>query len=93
MSTMSESNSVIRVKVLPRSSVNQVVGDEEGVIKVKLTAPPVEGKANKALVQFLSKQLGVARRDVEIVSGERSRIKSIRINGLSMEDVKGRLKV
>ena len=93
MSTMSDSNSVIRVKVLPRSSVNQVVGDEEGVIKVKLTAPPVEGKANKALVQFLSKQLGVARRDVEIVSGERSRIKSIRSNGLSMEDVKGRLKV
>ena len=85
--------SVIRVKVLPRSSVNQVVGDEEGVIRVKLTAPPVEGKANKALVQFLSRQLGVPKRDVEIVSGDRSRVKSIRINGLSIEDVKGRLEV
>ena len=90
---MSDSNAVIRVKVLPRSSVNQISGNDEGVIKVKLTAPPVEGKANKALVQFLSKKLGVARRDVVIVSGERSRVKSIRINGLSMEDVMGRLKV
>jgi len=92
MSTMTDCKSVIRVKVLPRSSVNQISGDEEGVIKVKLTAPPVEGKANKALVQFLAKKLGVARRDVEIVSGERSRVKSIRIYGLSPEDVMGMLK-
>ena len=89
---MTDCKSVIRVKVLPRSSVNQISGDEEGVIKVKLTAPPVEGKANKALVQFLAKKLGVARRDVEIVSGECSRVKSIRIYGLSPEDVMGRLK-
>ena len=92
MSTMTDRKSVIRVKVLPRSSINQISGNEEGVIKVKLTAPPVEGKANKALVQFLAKELGVARRDVEIVSGERSRVKSIRIYGLSPEDVMGRLK-
>ena len=89
---MTDCKSVICVKVLPRSSVNQISGDEEGVIKVKLTAPPVEGKANKALVQFLAKKLGVARRDVEIVSGERSRVKSIRIYGLSPEDVMGMLK-
>ena len=92
MSTMADHQSVIRVKVLPRASVNQISGNDSGVIKVKLTAPPVEGKANKALVQFLAKELGMARRDVEIISGKRSRVKSIRIHGLSPEDVMRRLK-
>ena len=92
MSTMADHQSVIRVRVLPRASVNQISGNDGGVIKVKLTAPPVEGKANKALVQFLAKELGMARRDVEIISGKRSRVKSIRIHGLSPEDVMRRLK-
>lgn len=89
---MKNTQSIIRVRVVPRSSVNQISGIDEDVIKVKLTAPPVEGKANKALVQFLAKTLGVARGDVEILSGERSRVKSIRIYGLSHDDVKERLK-
>ena len=82
---------VIQVRVLPRSSMNRVIGGENGVIKVKLAAPPVDGKANKALKEFLAKRLGVSRRNVEIISGERSRLKSIRIHGLSQEDVRGRL--
>ena len=60
---------------------------------MKLTAPPLEGKANKALLQFLAGKLGVPKKDVGIVSGERSRIKSIRIRGLSPEDVNVRLGV
>ncbi len=91
---MSEnSETVIRVRVLPRASGNQVLGIEGNVFKVKLTAPPVEGKANKALQKFLAKKLGVPKTGVEIVSGERSRVKSIRIHGLSPEDVEERLKV
>lgn len=82
---------VIQVRVLPRSSRNEVIGGENGVIKVKLAAPPVDGKANKALKEFLAKRLGVSRKNVEIISGERSRLKSIRIHGLSREDVRGRL--
>ena len=82
---------VIQVRVLPRSSRNEVIGGENGVFKVKLAAPPVDGKANKALKEFLAKRLGVSRRNVEIISGERSRLKSIRIHGLSQEDVRGRL--
>ena len=77
----------IQVKVLPRSSRNQVVGKENEVVKIKLTAPPVEGKANKALIELLAKKLGVARSNVEIVSGERSRSKSVRIHGLSQEEI------
>ncbi|MCP4668216.1 MAG: YggU family protein [Deltaproteobacteria bacterium] len=82
----------IKVKVLPRSSANQIVGREEGVFKVKLTAPPVEGKANKALKEFLAKRLGLPKSDVEIVSGERSRLKSVLIHGLSLKEVDALLK-
>ncbi len=78
---------VIRVKVIPRSSRNQVLGFEEGTVKVKLTAPPVEGRANKALKELLAKRLGVAKKDVDIVSGERSRKKTVRIYGLCPEEV------
>jgi len=88
---MTDTKTIIRVRVLPRTSKNQIVGMDGGVFKVKLTAPPVEGKANKALVQFLAKKLGLPKRGIEIVSGERSREKSIRINGLSVEEVTGRL--
>lgn len=77
----------IRVKVVPRSSKNEIVGKVSDVFRVKITAPPAEGKANKALQQLLAKKLGVPTRDVEIVSGERSRVKSIRIHGRSPEDV------
>jgi uncharacterized protein (TIGR00251 family) len=85
---MEGSKTNIRVKVLPRSSKNQIVGQENGTFKVKLTAPPVEGKANKALSDLLTKRLGLPRGSVEIVSGKRSRLKSVRIKGLSSEEVK-----
>ena len=88
---MGDIETVIKVKLIPRSSRNEIIGKENDVVKVKLTAPPVEGKANKALVQFLAKKLGKPKRDVEIVSGERSRLKSIRVHGLSIEEVMERL--
>ena len=78
---------VIQVKVLPKSSRNQIVGRENDVFKIKLAAPPVEGKANKALREFLAKRLGLAKGSVEIISGERSRQKSIQIRGLSKVEV------
>jgi len=83
----------IKIRVIPRSSQNEIVGIADGVFKVKLTAPPVEGKANKALQQFLARRLGVSKSDIEIVSGERARIKSIRIYGHSLEEVNEILKV
>jgi uncharacterized protein (TIGR00251 family) len=91
MGEKGENRTVVRIKVLPRSSINQIMGREEGVFKVKLTAPPVEGKANKALKEFLAKRLGLSKRDVEIISGERSRLKSVLIHGLSHEVVDKRL--
>lgn len=78
---------VVRVKVLPRSSRSQIVGKEGDIYKVKLTAPPVEGKANKALKELFAERLGIPKGNVEIMSGEFSRIKSVRIRGLNMNDI------
>ena len=80
-------NTIIEVKVLPRSSMNRIVCEEKGVFKVKLTAPPVEGKANKALTELIARRLGLPKGGVEITSGERSRLKTVRIHGLASEDV------
>ena len=85
------SNTNIRIRLIPRSSRNEIVGKENDVLKIKLTAPPVEGKANKALVQLLAKKLRVPKRDVEIVSGERSREKIVRVYGLSPGEIDRRL--
>ncbi|HBF42146.1 MAG TPA: YggU family protein [Desulfobacteraceae bacterium] len=78
---------VIEVKVLPRSSKNQIVSGEGNYFRIKLTAPPVEGKANKALVGFIAKKLGVSKGNIEIVSGKHSKTKFLRIEGCSREDV------
>ncbi|MDQ3706625.1 MAG: DUF167 domain-containing protein [Chloroflexota bacterium] len=75
----------IRVFVAPRSSANKVMGEHNGAIKVALTAPPVEGAANKALVEFLAKLLGVPRSSISLVSGETSRQKTVRALGVSLE--------
>ena len=68
-----------------------IVGNEEGVIKVKLTAPPVEGRANKALKDFLAKRLGLPKKNIEIISGTKSRLKSVRIEGLNIKEIDGLL--
>ncbi len=88
---MESIETIIKVKLTPRSSRNEIIGKTDDVVRVKLTAPPVEGKANKALVQFLAKKLGRPKRDVEIVSGERSRLKTIRVHGMSIEEVMEKL--
>ncbi len=72
----------IRVHVAPRASANKVMGAHDGAVKIALTAPPVEGAANKALVEFLAKVLGVPKGAVQIVSGETSRNKVVWVEGL-----------
>lgn len=75
------------VRVAPRSSRNRVIGVQDGALKVALTAPPVDGAANEALRKLLAKVLGVSKSDVEIVRGDRARIKVLRVHGLSSSDV------
>lgn len=68
----------IQLKILPNASKNQIVKDDIGV-KVKLTAQPIEGKANKALIEFLSKQLKVPKTSIIITKGETSKEKTLLI--------------
>jgi hypothetical protein len=75
----------IKIYVAPRSSSNKIVGVHNGAIKVSLTAPPVEGAANKALVEFLAKVLEVPKGAVRIISGENSRHKIVAVAGVGAE--------
>ncbi len=78
---------IIQVKVVPRSAQDVIMGQENGVFRIKLTAPPVEGRANKALKAFLAKKLGLPKGHVEVVSGEHSRMKAICISGLASQEI------
>lgn len=70
---------IINVRVIPGSSRNEIKEQEGGSLKVYLTAPPVEGKANKALILALAEYFGIKKSRLEIVKGEGSRNKSVRI--------------
>jgi len=80
------------VSVVPRASRNKIAGIHDGAVRIRLTAPPVEGAANEALVAFLSSVLRVAKRDIELVSGQTARYKVVSVSGLSAEEVEARLR-
>ncbi len=77
-----------RVHVVPRSRRDEIVGLHGEALKVRLAAPPVEGKANEALQAYLAKRLGIAPSAVEILSGHASRQKRVRVAGVSAEAVR-----
>lgn len=81
----------LRVHVQPRASKSELVGWREGSLAVRLTAPPVEGAANKACRDFLAEALGVRRADVELVSGDKSREKRFRVHGLDEAELRRRI--
>ena len=74
---------ILRVKVQPRAKKSEIVGVQDDRLKVRLKAPPVDGKANAELVRFLSTLLDVSKSKVEIVSGQTSRLKTVKILGNS----------
>lgn len=71
--------------VQPKSSKNELAGGYQGSLKIRLTAPPVEGEANKECVKFFAKLLGLPKSDIEIVQGHKSRRKRLLIRGVSPE--------
>jgi uncharacterized protein len=78
----------ISVKVIPRAKKNEVAGlMEDGTIRIRLTAPPVEGAANQALVEFLSQLMGIHRNQIEIVAGLSSERKLISLVGIAPQAV------
>jgi len=75
----------IEIKVQPRASRNQIAGEQEGMLKIKLMAPPVEGEANLALIDYLASILDTPRRNVVLLKGESSRHKIVAIRGITRE--------
>ncbi len=75
------------VKVQPRSSKNQLAGEQEGALKIKLTAPPVDGEANQALIAFLSTCFKVPKKTISLLKGDSSRDKLLEIIGIDQKDI------
>jgi uncharacterized protein (TIGR00251 family) len=82
---------LVRLRVQPRASRDEIVAWQDDVLRVRVTAPPVEGEANAAVRTLLARVLGVAPSGVEVVRGERGRDKLVRVTGLSRADVRARL--
>jgi hypothetical protein len=82
----------LNLVVQPRASRTELAGEQDGALKVRLAAPPVDGAANAELIAFLSKQLRVRKRDFEILSGERSRRKVVLVIGLGAREAATRLR-
>ena len=86
------SGATFQIKVQPRAKKNAIIGEIGEALKVALTAPPVEGRANVACVAFLAEILKVSRSSITIAAGETSRNKLIRVSGLSATQVEAKLR-
>jgi|SRR5437667_11319479 len=95
MSAINETSSgiTVAIKVHPRAKKNAITGEIGDSLKVSLTAPPIDGKANQACIEFFANLLKVPRSSVTIASGLNSRNKVVRVAGLSGKEVGSRLKI
>ncbi len=81
----------ISLHVLPNAPKSQIIGEHNGALKIKIKAPPVDGKANEAIVDFFSRLLKVSKSSIEILKGDKSKAKKILIHGLTVEVVQSHL--
>lgn len=84
---------IFHIQVLPRSSKCEVAGVQGDYLKIKITAPPVDGRANKECLRFLADVLGVKKDQVNIVGGLKAKKKTVTIRGLKKEDVEAILSI
>lgn len=77
---------IFAVRVQPRASKSGVAGELEGVLKIRLAAPPVEGEANEELIRLLAKLFDAPRQRIEILSGQTSRNKVVSVSGISVDE-------
>jgi uncharacterized protein (TIGR00251 family) len=83
----------LAVKVTPNAGRNEITGFKEGILQVRIGAPPDKGKANKELTDFLSERLGVKKSAISIIKGLTSRSKVLAIAGISHEEVIKRIPI
>ena len=87
MKSGTQQDIIVTVKVVPGSSRTEIAGTYGDMLKVKIAAPPEKGKANKALLDFLAKQLGIRKNALHIESGQTSCVKQIRLEGANPDDI------
>jgi uncharacterized protein (TIGR00251 family) len=75
------------IRVIPRSSKTEVAGEHDGALRIRLKSPPVDGAANEELIRFLSKSFDIPKTSVEIISGQASRTKRVRLSGVKPDDI------
>jgi uncharacterized protein (TIGR00251 family) len=78
----------IAVRVTARARANEIAGERDGVLLVRVTSPPVDGRANAALCRIIAKRAGVGVRSVSVVRGAGSREKVVRVDGIGAEDLR-----
>ena len=82
---------IVNVRVVPRASRTEIVGQHDGALRIRIAAPPVDGAANAELIKLLAKKFGVSKSDVEIITGETSKNKRIKIANLSESSFRGKI--
>lgn len=81
----------LKLRIVPNAKRDEVVGEHGAAVKIKIAAPALEGKANEAVLGFVAEKLGIHRRDITLVTGEKSRDKLIEIANLDAADARSRL--
>jgi uncharacterized protein (TIGR00251 family) len=84
---------ILKIYLQPKSSKNEIVGPYRDGIKVKVTAPPTEGKANNVLIRFLAKELSISPSRIEILKGLHSREKTLKISGMVNQELRKKLQI
>ena len=86
-----ETGVIFRIRVVPRASRSGAAGIQGDTLKLRITAPPVEGKANEACIALLAELLGVKRTQVAIISGHASRTKTVAVEGVKAKEIAARI--
>ena len=84
---MNQKHATLTIQVQPRAKGNEVLGFADGILRLKIAAPPVEGKANEELIRFLSNTLGTRKSNITIDRGHTSKIKIVTILGLGRDQI------
>lgn len=86
-----EGGVIVEILLQPRASRNELAGVQEGRLKIKVTSPPIEGKANEKLCEFLADLMGIGKKRVQVIAGHTARVKRVRIDDASVDEVRKKL--
>lgn len=87
-STEKTDDAILTIRVVPRASKSEIVGFTDGALKIRIAAPPIDGAANVEIVKLLAKTFAVSKSRIEILSGQTSRMKQVKIGGIKSHDLR-----